>query len=94
MNKESLLLYLVTDSSMLRGRSMQEVVMQAVKGGVTMVQLREKDICTSDFVDLAQSLKTALYGTGSSPLHHISTVSNMRNLSFIMNFPMYAYSGP
>lgn len=60
-------LYLVTDRSFLHGRDLTDVVMQAVKGGVTMVQLREKDICTSDFVDLAQSLKTALYGT-SVPL--------------------------
>ena len=57
-------LYLVTDRSFLRGRDLTDVVMQAVKGGVTMVQLREKDICTRDFVDLAQGLKTALYGTG------------------------------
>lgn len=57
-------LYLVTDRSFLHGRDLTDVVMQAVKGGVTMVQLREKDICTSDFVDLAQGLKTALYGTG------------------------------
>ena len=60
MNKESLLLYLVTDSSMLRGRSMQEVVLAAVAGGVTMVQLREKEASTHDFVTLARALKEAL----------------------------------
>lgn len=60
MNKESLLLYLVTDSSMLRGRSMQEVVLAAVAGGVTMVQLREKEASTRDFVELARALKDVL----------------------------------
>lgn len=35
-------LYLVTERGMLRGRDLTDVVMQAVEGGVTMVQLRER----------------------------------------------------
>ena len=51
-------LYLVTERGMLRGRDLTDVVMQAVEGGVTMVQLREKDISTREFIELAQSLKS------------------------------------
>lgn len=53
-------LYLVTERSMLRGRDLTDVVMQAVEGGVTMVQLREKDISTREFIELAQALKSVL----------------------------------
>ncbi len=53
-------LYLVTERGMLRGRDLTDVVMQAVEGGVTMVQLREKDISTREFIELAQALKSVL----------------------------------
>lgn len=64
MNREDLRLYLVTDRSFLNGRQLEDVVMQAVAGGVTMVQLREKHISTQDFVNLALRLKEKLRGTG------------------------------
>lgn len=57
-------LYLVTDRALSNGRSLEWIVMEAVKGGVTMVQLREKDCSTRDFVELACSLKSKL-----EPLH-------------------------
>ena len=56
-------LYLVTERGMLRGRDLTDVVMQAVEGGVTMVQLREKDISTREFIELAQALKSVLMRT-------------------------------
>ena len=37
----NLSLYLVTDRDLSQGRSLDEVVSEAVKGGVTIVQLRE-----------------------------------------------------
>ena len=55
-------LYLVTDSQCCRGRDLVDVVLDAVGGGVTMVQLREKDIPTLDFINLALRLKKALKG--------------------------------
>lgn len=64
MRKESLKLYLVTDRPLCGGRDLMWVVGQAVKGGVTMVQLREKNLCTKDFVELAKELKSIL-----SPIH-------------------------
>lgn len=53
-------LYLVTDEKLCLGRSLVEVVEQAVKGGVTAVQLREKDIPTRDFILRAVQLKKIL----------------------------------
>lgn len=64
MDRNKLRLYLVTDSSFLRGRKLEDVVMEAVAGGVTMVQLREKNLSTNDFIQLAQRLKARLHGIG------------------------------
>ncbi len=54
-------LYLVTDTGLCRGRELIDVTLQAVAGGVTIVQLREKNIDTREFVDLARAMKTALH---------------------------------
>ena len=42
--KEELLLYAVTDRSWLHGRTLKEQVKEALDGGVTFLQLREKQI--------------------------------------------------
>ncbi len=60
MKNFNLKLYLVTDSYITKGRNLSELVEQAVKGGVTMVQLREKEADTADFLKLAQELKKVL----------------------------------
>lgn len=60
MLRTDLKLYLVTDRSFLHGRNLIDVVMQAVAGGVTMVQLREKDIDTRAFIELGLELKQKL----------------------------------
>lgn len=41
--REMLTLYAVTDRTWLDGRTLAEVVEQAIRGGATMIQLREKD---------------------------------------------------
>lgn len=65
MNREDLKLYLVTDRGLLhKSHSLEEMVLEAVAGGVTMVQLREKNICTREFVELGMRLKSALAGSG------------------------------
>ena len=53
-------LYLVTDRPLMGGRDPVEIVAAAVRGGVTVVQLREKDACTRDFIDLARRLLAVL----------------------------------
>lgn len=50
-------LYLVTDRSLSMGRSLIDIVEKAVAGGVTMVQLREKDCSTREFIELAVAVK-------------------------------------
>lgn len=53
-------LYLVTDRPLSYGRDLEWIVLEAVKGGVTAVQLREKDCSTREFVELAIRLKQIL----------------------------------
>ncbi|BAT86758.1 hypothetical protein LR48_Vigan09g273400 [Vigna angularis] len=55
-NPNDLLLYAVTDSGMNMkwGRSIAEAVKAAVEGGATIVQLREKDAETRDFLDASK----------------------------------------
>lgn len=60
MNRKDLSLYLVTDRPLSLGRPIEEVVTAAVEGGVTMVQLREKECSTGEFITLARTLKEAL----------------------------------
>lgn len=57
-------LYLVTDRPLSLGRDIAWVVEEAVKGGVTMVQLREKDIDTREFIELARRLQPILKSKG------------------------------
>lgn len=58
--KDYLKLYLVTDRELSLGRSLEEVVAEAVRGGVTVVQLREKDASTGEFIELARRLMQLL----------------------------------
>ena len=44
LKMENCLLYAVTDTSWLRGRTLAQQVEEALRGGVTMVQLREKEL--------------------------------------------------
>lgn len=72
MNKFDLSLYLVTDRDLSMGRSLEEIVEEAVKGGITMLQLREKNTSTADFYKIACSLKNLLKG------HNIPLIINDR----------------
>ena len=64
MTSFDLSLYLVTDRELSNGRSLSYIVEEAVKGGVTMVQLREKDCTTREFYELGIRMKALL-----APLH-------------------------
>ncbi|MGL4106420.1 thiamine phosphate synthase [Clostridium sp. LP20] len=50
-------LYLVTDTDLLKGKSLIETVEEAIKGGVTLVQLREKDVTSLEFYNIAKEVK-------------------------------------
>jgi thiamine-phosphate pyrophosphorylase len=57
-------LYLVTDRPLSLGRPIEETVLAAVDGGVTAVQLREKECSTREFIALARKLKKLLAPRG------------------------------
>ena len=61
---QQLRLYLVTDRPLCLGRDLEWIVSEAVKGGVTMVQLREKQADTREFVSLGLKLKELLTPLG------------------------------
>ena len=51
-----MLLYAVTDRAWLQGRSLADCVRQAIAGGATFVQLREKDAQRDEIVALGREL--------------------------------------
>jgi len=57
-------LYLVTDRRWLGKRSLADAVEEAIEGGVTMVQLREKEMSSRAFLETALAVKevTDRYG--------------------------------
>jgi thiamine-phosphate pyrophosphorylase len=52
-----MLLYAVTDRTWLKGRSLANAVEEALKAGVTFLQLREKNLDFSSFLELARDIK-------------------------------------
>ena len=56
-DKKDLLLYAVTDRHWLQGRSLRQVVEESLEGGVTMVQLREKQLEEETFLEEAKELQ-------------------------------------
>ena len=56
-DKKSLLLYAVTDKAWLDGRTLSHDVEEALMGGATMVQLREKELSVDDFLKEALEIK-------------------------------------
>ena len=55
--KSSLLLYAVTDRYWLNGRKLKDDVEKAILGDATMIQLREKNLSTEDFIKEALEIK-------------------------------------
>lgn len=58
MKKEDLLLYGITDRYWLDGRNLANDVELALKGGTTMLQLREKDLDEENFYKEAVEIKS------------------------------------
>ena len=54
--RRALLLYGVTDSAWLHGRSLADCVSQAIAGGTTFIQLREKHMTTDELVAEAATI--------------------------------------
>ncbi len=58
MDKKLLRLYAVTDRSWLKGRTLYEDVEKSLKGGATLIQLREKNMTFDDFIKSAEKILT------------------------------------
>ncbi|MBS6955268.1 MAG: thiamine phosphate synthase [Enterocloster asparagiformis] len=56
-DKKELLLYAVTDRSWLNGRTLYDQVEEALAGGATLIQLREKELDREHFLEEARELK-------------------------------------
>ena len=50
MDRETLALYAITDSRLAKEQSFYEQIEDALKGGVTLLQLREKNMCEEDLL--------------------------------------------
>lgn len=57
-------LYVITDRRKTRGRPLEDVIRDAVDGGATAFQLREKDIPSRDLLNLASKLSSVTKGSG------------------------------
>ena len=53
-------LYLVTDRDLCGDRSLEDVILQSIRGGARYVQIREKDQSTRDFIEEALRIKEIL----------------------------------
>jgi thiamine-phosphate pyrophosphorylase len=64
MNPNSLSLYAILDPRFLRGRNLVEVARALVRGGVTCLQLRDKEASNRDLYEEARLLKASLHPLG------------------------------
>lgn len=56
-DKSSMLLYAVTDRAFAKKQTLYEQVNSAIKGGITMLQLREKKLSEVEFLKEAEKIK-------------------------------------
>lgn len=63
-------LYLVTDRELMSTKTVEDSVEQAIRGGCTLIQLREKDISSKDFYETALKVRA---------------VTSQFNIPFIVN---------
>lgn len=63
-NKVDYSLYLCTDRSIMTAPTLEQAVTESIKGGCTVIQLREKHCTSREFYNLALSIKriTGYYG--------------------------------
>nr|WP_288744477.1 thiamine phosphate synthase [uncultured Mediterraneibacter sp.] len=55
--RKQMLLYAVTDRHWLNGKTLYEQVEEALKGGATFIQLREKDLTEEEFLEEAKKIQ-------------------------------------
>lgn len=58
LDNKSLMLYAITDRTWLNGKALSEAVEEAILGGATFIQLREKNLNYDEFLNAAIEIKT------------------------------------
>lgn len=56
IDKNALFLYAVTDRGCLKGKDLEQAVEEAILGGITCVQLREKNLPENELISLGERL--------------------------------------
>ncbi len=74
-NKDNMLLYAVTDRLWLNGETLETVVEQALKAGVTFLQLREKNMTHDELIEEGRRIKK---------------LADKYNVPFVINDDIYA----
>lgn len=64
MKKETLLLYAITDRAWLKSDTLAHQVEEAIKGGITILQLREKNLSPDEFRKEAIEIKKICHAHG------------------------------
>ena len=64
LSRKQLLLYAVTDRGYVGKHTLYEQIEAALKGGVTILQLREKNLCVDEFVEEAKKIKELCHRYG------------------------------
>ena len=75
MLKASLLLYAVTDRAWCGKKTLKEQVAEAIEGGITFLQIREKDLSDEDFLQEAIE---------------IGQLAREHNIPFVMNWTVFS----
>lgn len=57
-------IYVITDSRLARGRTAFDVVEQAIAGGATCIQLREKELTTREYYQIAEKVRELTFSKG------------------------------
>ena len=63
-DSRALTLYAITDRRWLAGRTLESQVESAIRGGATMIQLREKELGDKDFLEEAFRIKEVCHQHG------------------------------
>ena len=58
LDNKALMLYAITDRTWLNGKALSEAVEEAILGGATFIQLREKNLNYDEFLNAAIEIKT------------------------------------
>jgi thiamine-phosphate pyrophosphorylase len=55
-------IYVIIDTTMLKGRSYQEVTAQVIRGGAKVIQLRDKELNRRELLSVAQDIRSLCLG--------------------------------